>query len=222
MSKQTKLSRFNDHVLSKYQVYNSVFMTLPFDNVTKTGTLLPLFNETCIEGFKNGKTPTEIVSAFFDKYKSDCSEEDRIGFLFKFIQYIERQVVLFDAIEDAAFPVINNMNGIGTMRNINEGDSVVGMTLEHYPGMTEKELQKIIDDASEKWRLIDALIVHRVGDMTPGEPIVLTVAWSMHRKDAFEAVRYLMEALKSRAPFWKKETLADGGSRWVERNTPGY
>ncbi len=120
MSKQTKLSRFNDNVLSKYQVYNSVFMTLPFDNVTKTGTLLPLFNETCIEGFKNGKTPTEIVSAFFDKYKSDCSEEDRIGFLFKFIQYIERQVVLFDAIEDAAFPVINNMNGIGTMRNIKE------------------------------------------------------------------------------------------------------
>lgn len=113
-------------------------------------------------------------------------------------------------------------NFVGTMRNINEGDSVVGMTLEHYPGMTEKELQKIIDDASEKWRLIDALIVHRVGDMTPGEPIVLTVAWSMHRKDAFEAVRYLMEALKSRAPFWKKETLADGGSRWVERNTPGY
>lgn len=120
MSKQTKLSRFNDSVLSKYQVYNSVFMTLPFDNVTKTGTLLPLFNQTCIEGFQNGKTPTEIVSTFFDKYKSDCSEDDRIGFLFKFIQYIERQVVLFDAIEDAAFPVINNMNGIGTMRNIKE------------------------------------------------------------------------------------------------------
>ncbi len=113
-------------------------------------------------------------------------------------------------------------NFIGTMRSVNEGDPVVGMRLEHYPGMTEKELQHIIDDASEKWRLIDALIVHRVGAMTPGEPIVLTTAWSMHRKDAFEAVRYLMEALKSRAPFWKKETLADGTARWVERNTPGY
>lgn len=113
-------------------------------------------------------------------------------------------------------------NFVGTMRSFNEGDSVVGMTLEHYPGMTDKELQRIIDDACEKWRLIDALIVHRVGAMTPGEPIVLTVAWSMHRKDAFEAVRYLMEALKSRAPFWKKETLADGSSRWVEKNTPGY
>ncbi|MFC2110353.1 phosphoenolpyruvate carboxylase [Bacteroidota bacterium] len=120
MSKQTKLSRFNDNVLAKYQVYNSVFMTLPFDNVTKTGTLLPLFNETCIEGFKLGKTPTEIVNGFFDKYKSNCTEENRISFLFKFIQYIERQVVLFDAIEDAAFPVVNNMDGIGTMRNIKE------------------------------------------------------------------------------------------------------
>ena len=111
---------------------------------------------------------------------------------------------------------------VGTMRSINEGDEVVGMTLEHYPGMTEKELQKIIDDATTQWRLIDALIVHRVGDMVPGEPIVLTAVWSKHRKDAFEAVRYLMEALKSRAPFWKKETLADGGTRWVEKNTPGY
>lgn len=111
---------------------------------------------------------------------------------------------------------------VGTMRTVNEGDEVVGMRLEHYPGMTEKELQKIIDDACEQWRVMDALIVHRVGDMVPGEPIVLTAVWSMHRKDAFEAVRYLMEALKSRAPFWKKETLASGETRWVEKNTPGY
>lgn len=113
-------------------------------------------------------------------------------------------------------------NFIGTMRHLNEGDEVTGMTLEHYPGMTEKELEKIIADACEQWRLIDCLIVHRVGPMTPGEPIVLTTAWSMHRKDAFEAVRYLMEALKSRAPFWKKETLSNGQTRWVEKNTPGY
>ncbi len=120
MSKQTKLTRFNDNVLSKYQVYNSVFTTLPFDDVSKIGTLLPLFNETCIEGFKNGKTPTVIVDEFFDKYKTGSSEEEKISFLFKFIQYIERQVVLFDAIEDAAFPVVNNMGGVGTIRNIKE------------------------------------------------------------------------------------------------------
>ena len=120
MSKQTKLSRFNNNVLSKYQVYNSVFMTLPFDEVSKIGTLLPLFNETCVEGFKQGKTPTEIIEGFFNSYKADSTEEERISFIFKFIQYIERQVVLFDAIEDSAFSEVNNMNGIGTLRNIKE------------------------------------------------------------------------------------------------------
>ena len=120
MSKQTKLSRFNNSVLAKYQVYNSVFMTLPFDEVSKTGTLLPLFNETCVEGFKQGKTPTDIVTGFFDAYKSESSEEERITFIFKFIQYIERQVVLFDAIEDSSFSAVNNMDGIGTLRNIKE------------------------------------------------------------------------------------------------------
>lgn len=111
---------------------------------------------------------------------------------------------------------------IGTMRHFNEGDDVTGMMLEHYPGMTEKELQRIIDDAKAQWDIHDALIVHRVGEMTPGEPIVLTAVWSAHRAAAFDACRFLMEALKSRAPFWKKETLKDGSYRWVEKNTPGY
>lgn len=110
---------------------------------------------------------------------------------------------------------------IGTMRNHNEGDSVSSMTLEHYPAMTQKELQGIIDDAEAKWDLIDTLIVHRVGTLTPGEPIVLTAVWSAHRAAAFEACRFLMEELKTRAPFWKKETLVEGGDRWVEKNTPG-
>jgi len=110
---------------------------------------------------------------------------------------------------------------IGTMRSFNEGDDVTGMMLEHYPGMTEKELQAVIDDARSQWPIDDALIVHRVGDILPGEPIVLTVVWSAHRAAAFDACRFLMEALKSRAPFWKKETLKDGSHRWVERNTPG-
>ena len=111
---------------------------------------------------------------------------------------------------------------IGTMRNFNEGDDVTGMMLEHYPGMTEKELEAVISDARSKWDIQDALIVHRVGDISPGEPIVLTVVWSAHRAAAFDACRFLMEALKSRAPFWKKETLKDGSHRWVEQNTPGY
>jgi len=111
---------------------------------------------------------------------------------------------------------------IGTMRHFNEGDDVTGMMLEHYPGMTEKELNAVIEEARSQWPIDDALIVHRVGDIQPGEPIVLTVVWSAHRAAAFDACRFLMEALKSRAPFWKKEMLKDGSHRWVERNTPGY
>lgn len=109
----------------------------------------------------------------------------------------------------------------GTMRNFNQGDQVVGMTLEHYPGMTDQQLQTICDEAAKRWSLDDALIIHRVGDILPGDSIVLTACWSAHRVDAFEACRFLMEALKSRAPFWKKEILDDKSSRWVDKNTPG-
>jgi len=110
---------------------------------------------------------------------------------------------------------------VGTMRDFSAGDNVNAMRLEHYPGMTEKHLQTISAEAATRWQLIDSLIIHRVGDLFPNDPIVLVAAWSAHRKDAFEASRYLMEELKSRAPFWKKEQL-QGGERWVEKNTSGY
>lgn len=110
---------------------------------------------------------------------------------------------------------------VGTMRDFNEGDDVRAMTLEHYPGMTEKHLEGIVAEARERWGLDDCLIAHRVGPIEPGEPIVLTAVWSAHRKAAFEACRYLMEELKHRAPFWKRETLKDGADRWVEKNTEG-
>lgn len=129
------------------------------------------------------------------------------------------------AVHEASLPSGNfgaTASFIGTMRSFNEGDDVTGLMLEHYPGMTEKELEAIIEDAKKQWPIEDALIVHRVGDIQPGEPIVLTVVWSAHRAAAFDACRFLMEALKSRAPFWKKETLRDGSNRWVEKNTPGY
>lgn len=120
MSKQPKLTRFNQSVLSKYQIYNGIFMTLPFDAVTKTGVLLPLFHETCQKGFDAGLDPTTIVHSFFEKYQARRNPESQINLLFRFIQYIERQVVLFDAIEDAAFPIVNNMDGIGTLRSLKE------------------------------------------------------------------------------------------------------
>ena len=120
MTTQTKLSRFNENVVSKYQIYNSLFMTLPFESIGKTGLLLPLFHDICNKGFSMGKNPTEIVENFFKKQQENFSEEEKINLLFRFIQFIERQVVLFDAIEDASFPIVNNMNGIGTLRSLKE------------------------------------------------------------------------------------------------------
>jgi len=110
---------------------------------------------------------------------------------------------------------------VGTMRDFNEGDGVTVMELEHYPGMTEEYLHKIAEQANQQWSLLDVLIVHRVGEVRPNDPIVLLAVWSAHRADAFEASRHLMELLKSQAPFWKKETLQNGDARWVEQNTPG-
>ncbi|MDD1613008.1 MAG: molybdenum cofactor biosynthesis protein MoaE [Methylococcaceae bacterium] len=111
---------------------------------------------------------------------------------------------------------------VGTMRDFNAGDDVEGMTLEHYPGMTEKALEKIVQEAAECWPVLDALVVHRVGEIKPGEPIVLVAVWTSHRGDAFDACRHIMEALKSKAPFWKKEVLKTRGERWVAQNTNGY
>lgn len=113
-------------------------------------------------------------------------------------------------------------NFIGKMRHFNEGDDVVSLTLEHYPQMTFRHIENIVQDACERWPLQHVLILHRVGDITPGDNIVLVGTWSSHRKEAFESCRYLMETLKSSVPFWKKETLLDGSQRWVERNTSGY
>jgi len=110
---------------------------------------------------------------------------------------------------------------VGTMRDFNEGDQVSAMTLEYYPGMTEKQLGKIADDAQQRWELIDVLIEHRVGEIKPGQPIVLVAVWSIHRGNAFDACRFVMEELKHHAPFWKKEVLEEQ-SRWVESNTDGY
>lgn len=95
-------------------------MTLPFDTLSKTVALLPLFYETCKKGFDNHEDPTIIVNTFFKKYQARRSAQSQINLLFRFIQYIERQVVLFDAVEDAAFPVVNNMEGIGTLRSLKE------------------------------------------------------------------------------------------------------
>lgn len=104
---------------------------------------------------------------------------------------------------------------VGTVRDLNEGDAVCSMFLEHYPGMTERSLGDIAVKAFERWSLEAVTIAHRVGWLHPGDPIVLVVVASAHRHDAFEACAFVMDHLKTDAPFWKKEKTL-GGERWVQ------
>jgi molybdopterin synthase catalytic subunit len=104
---------------------------------------------------------------------------------------------------------------VGLVRDRNDGDAVAGMTLEHYPGMTEKALTGIVDQAKTRWDIIDALVIHRVGELQPLDQIVLVVVTGAHRGAAFAACEFIMDYLKTQAPFWKKEQTAQG-ARWVE------
>ena len=178
MLRKPRIERFNESVLSKYQIYNSIFMTLPFDEVTNTGVLLPLFAECCEKGFDQNENPQQIVDTFFSKYFENPGEKDRFSLMFRFIQYIERQVVLFDAIEDASFAIVNNMNGRGTLRNVKEEAEARGKIpelrafLEHfkvrtvltahptqfYPG----SVLGIITDLDQAIRTNDLLLIKKL------------------------------------------------------------
>ncbi|MDA9244519.1 phosphoenolpyruvate carboxylase [Flavobacteriaceae bacterium] len=130
MARKTKLERFNDNVLSKFEIYNSLFLTLPFDSIAQSSLYLPLFSDHCKKGFEQKKSPLEIIQGFVSVYGNELSEKEIQNLLFGFIQYIERQVVLFDAIEDAAFADVNNMHGRGTIRYIKEETIGRGKTEE--------------------------------------------------------------------------------------------
>ena len=104
---------------------------------------------------------------------------------------------------------------VGTVRDVNDAAAITGMTLEHYPGMTEAALDEIIDEARQRFNIRDALVIHRVGALEPGDQIVLVVVTSAHRGAAFDGCEFIIDWLKTRAPFWKKERL-EGGERWVE------
>ncbi|MDG2396054.1 MAG: phosphoenolpyruvate carboxylase [Flavobacteriaceae bacterium] len=120
MARKTKLERFNEYILSKFQMYNSLFLTLPFLEIKNTSTLLPIFSDCCKSGYKDKLSPTQITESFFKSLHTSLSHKEQIGLLFSFVQFIERQVVLFDAIEDAGFSYINNMHGIGTLRYVKD------------------------------------------------------------------------------------------------------
>ena len=120
MARKTKSERFNDYVVSKFEIYNSLFLTLPFDSIPQTSLLLPLFKDFCSKGYDADLSPKKIVDLFFESFARGMDAEDQHNLLFSFLKYIERQIVLFDAIEDAGFSYVNNMHGRGTLRYIKE------------------------------------------------------------------------------------------------------
>jgi molybdopterin synthase catalytic subunit len=107
---------------------------------------------------------------------------------------------------------------VGTVRDVHQGDVVAAMELEHYPGMTEKSLQDIVEQAKKRWDVLNVTIIHRVGKLYPSDQIVLVAVASTHRGDAYSACEFIMDYLKTAAPFWKKETTPEG-SRWVDART---
>ncbi len=191
MTVQPKLTRFKEQVLSKFQIYNSIFMTLPFDAVTKTGVLLPLFHETCQKGFAQGEDPTTIVETFFRKYQARRSPQSQINLLFRFIQYIERQVVLFDAIEDAAFPVVNNMDGIGTLRSLKES------------AISSNQLD-VLRKHLEDFKIRIVLTAHPT-QFYPGTVLgIITDLTQALRNNDLRRIKELMAQL-GKTPFFKKQ-----------------
>lgn len=135
-------------------------------------------------------------------------------------KYIAIQTECFDAVEEERLLRLGNprigavVSFLGLMRDINDDERISTMTLEHYPGMTEKALAAIVDEAQQRWDLEGIRVIHRVGELLPEEPIVLVMVASRHRGEAFRACEFVIDYLKTRAPFWKKEQTTEG-ERWV-------
>jgi phosphoenolpyruvate carboxylase len=191
MAQKTKLERFENEVLSRFNLYNSVFSTLPYSNISKTATLLPFFAEFCKQGFDQNKNPIEIVTNFFTQYYPDNSDKDNIDTLFRLIQFIERQVVLFDAIEDASFTSINNFSGRGTLRSSKEE-------------ATEKAKTDALKDYLNNFRVRPVLTAHPT-QFYPGSVLGIITDLSTAIKDNdLPAIKILLAQL-GRTPFFKKE-----------------
>lgn len=191
MLRKPKIDRFNENVLSRYQIYNSIFITLPFDEISNTGVLLPLFSELCENGYEENHNPSQIVERFFKKYYDKPSEKDRVDLLFRFIQYIERQVVLFDAIEDATFPVVNNMDGIGTLRNMREEAEAKNKVAE-------------LKACLEEFNIRPVLTAHPTQFYPSSVLVIITDLAEAIRKNDLNLIKKLLAQL-GKTPFFKKE-----------------
>ena len=191
MNKLTKKERFQENVLSRFHVYNSIFATLPYDSISDTGNLLPIFTEHCKLGYSKKLDPKKIVQDFFSKYCDGYSKDEEISLIFRFIQYIERQVVLFDAIEDASFTQVNNMGGVGTLRNLKE---LVESSNK------KKELKKYL----RSFKIKPVLTAHPT-QFYPGSVlgIITDLANSIEKNDLTEIKNLLSQLGKT--PFFKQK-----------------
>ena len=191
MNKLTKKERFQESVLSRFHVYNSIFATLPYESISDTGNLLPIFTEHCKLGYIKKLDPKKIVQDFFSKYCDGYSKDEEISLIFRFIQYIERQVVLFDAIEDASFTQVNNMGGVGTLRNLKE---LVESSNK------KKELKKYL----RSFKIKPVLTAHPT-QFYPGSVlgIITDLANSIEKNDLTEIKNLLSQLGKT--PFFKQK-----------------
>ena len=191
MAQKTKLERFENEVISRFNLYNSVFSTLPYSHISKTSTLLPFFAEFCALGFDQNKNPIEIIEEFFEQYYPNNSEKDNIDTLFRLIQFIERQVVLFDAIEDAAFTEINNFSGRGTLRSSKEEAA-------------EKSKTGALKDYLSNFRVRPVLTAHPT-QFYPGSVLgIITDLSTAIKANDLPSIKILLAQL-GRTPFFKKE-----------------
>ena len=191
MARKPKIDRFSEKILSRFQIYNSLFLTLPFENIKKTSLLLPLFADHCQNQFELKKNPNEIVVTFFERFAPELNLDEQQDLLFNFIQYIERQVVLFDAIEDAGFSYVNNMHGRGTLRNIKEEAQ-------------KKRLSNSLIDYIKRFKVRIVLTAHPTQFYPDNVLVIINELSNAIAHDDLDRIQKLLVQL-GKTPFYKKE-----------------
>ena len=186
-----KLERFNDNVLTKFLLYDSIFSSLPYSKIKNTSNLLPLFSEHCKECFNKNLNPEVIVETFFDKFYPNSTFKEKVDLMFRFIQFIERRVVLFDAVEESAFNYVNNMSGVGTLRNLKE---------QCESKQIKSDLKKVLNEIKIK----PVLTAHPT-QFYPGSVLgIITDLCEAIKNNELNKIRLLLEQL-GRTPFFKKK-----------------
>ena len=191
MTRKPKIERFEEKVLSRFQIYNSLFLTLPFESIKNTSVLLPLFFDFCKTAYTEGMPPKEIVENFLNQYTPELKQKESLDLLFNFIQYIERQVVLFDAIEDAAYAYVNDMSGRGTLQHVKseaENNQLIEPLISHI----------------ENFKLRIVLTAHPTQFYPDNVLVIINELSEAIANDDLDHIKMLLAQL-GKTPFYKKE-----------------